>query len=123
MAVTILVRKYTASPRFKSHYNTTMDRYYHTRDDYLGDLKSKGLQPYDPNAVKEPVRTPHKPSKWARNMYSTIQANRTKDGRTRVGSVFHRELEKHGVSLRSPQPHKHLPHNPNLKEGGFDASD
>ena len=57
---------------FHPHYNRTMGKYYGTKTEYLSDLKSKGMEPYNPeNAKKRSVQT-YTPSKWSRDVVRAI---------------------------------------------------
>lgn len=38
-----------SAPKFHPHYNSALGGYYHTAKDYYGDMKKKGLEPYDPS--------------------------------------------------------------------------
>ena len=91
----LLVRKYTESARFKPHMNTTMGRYYHTKEDYLKDLKAKGLEPFQPGAAKEPAKRPYTPSRWARDMVNSIKNTRHLERGSRIDT----ELRKRGQDL------------------------
>lgn len=86
----ILVRKHTAKPRFHPHYNKTTERYYGTEADYTQDLKDRGLEPYNPDSVKQrPSRREYKPSEWAHRM---IEAGKS----GKVGDVWKEEVARHG---------------------------
>ena len=95
----ILVRKYTARPRFHPHFNKTTDRYYGTEADYTTDLKVRGLEPYNPSNVQSrPPRGPYKPSQWAHDM---VESGKGKGGR--VGDVWKEEVAKKGGFKRPPK--------------------
>lgn len=103
------------APAFKPHFNRSMGRYYHTSADYYGDLKSKGMIPYNPADAKPPERKGYTQSTWAKEMLKTIKtASKDSKGRPILGGRFHEELEKRGVSLRKNKRDSRL--NPN--EGG-----
>lgn len=101
---------------FHPHFNHATGRFYHTRDDYLGDLKAKGLEPFDPRAAGRdgPKRTPYKPSQWARDMGKSISETSRHGGK--VGSMVIDELKRHGVDVTKP-PRKDLP--TQTDRGGF----
>ena len=93
----ILVRKYTAKPRFKPHYNTATGRYYHTSREYVDDLKAKGLQLVKSLPSQHTPPPSHKPSAWSRTMANTI---RNAKSVRNLGSRFYDELRKKGVNAR-----------------------
>lgn len=69
--VNIIVR--SGTKHFQSHYNRTMGKYYGTQREYLSDLKSKGMEPYDPSKVKRREPAKYKPSAWALDVAKAIQ--------------------------------------------------
>ena len=97
MSITIISRKY-GKPRFKPHYNRSTERYYGTEKEYTKDLKDRGLEPYNPNDVKEPTSKPYAPSKWAHEM---VEAGKGKGGR--VGDVWKEEVAKKGGFKKPPE--------------------
>jgi len=74
----IIVKKNSESKRFKPHYNSSMGKYYHTKNDYLGDMKKHDLEPF--REVKRDAPKPYKPSQWAHSMANAIQRRTEKDG-------------------------------------------
>ena len=96
----ILVRKYTAKPRFKPHYNSATGRYYGTAKEYTEDLKKKGLEPVKDLNEPSIKGKAYKPSAWARGMANEIQNARKADGSVDLGDRFKDELKKRGVSLK-----------------------
>ena len=97
----VYVKKATEkSRRFKPHFNTATDTYYQTKEDYLGDLKKRGLEPYTGEA-KEPKRKEHAPSQWAKDMARHIIHVTDNKGQAHVSNSFRAELEKRGIKLQS----------------------
>lgn len=72
MSLTVFVKKYSETMHFKPHYNSSTDSYYHTKADYLSDLKSKGLEPYNPN-YQHPPRPKYKISRRAKSIINEIK--------------------------------------------------
>lgn len=112
----IIVKKFGSdsrkAPAFKPHYNRELGKYYHSKTDYYGDLKKKGLIPFTEATPVE--RKPYKASKWAHDMVNTVKQGSRK-GKFVPGDRFIKELKKKGVDI-TKKP-KELPHN--AKEGGF----
>ena len=50
------------SKHFRPHYNTSMGKYYSTKDDFHKDLKDKGMEMYDERTVKKPETKKYTPS-------------------------------------------------------------
>jgi hypothetical protein len=42
----IIVKKTASHAMFRPHYNSSLGKFYNTKDDYLGDLKKMKLEPY-----------------------------------------------------------------------------
>ena len=98
--VHILVRKYTAKPRFKPHYNSSLGKYYGTSREYVADLKAKGLEPAKEMSSHKTISTPSGPSKWCRDMTNEIKnSKKTKDGGVILSDRFRDELKSKGGSL------------------------
>lgn len=118
----IIVKKTASHSAFRPHFNRATDRYYHTKEDYLGDLKKRGLEPYKPGAAEKAVKkTDHKASEWAKDMVRAVHnAPKDKKGRPMLGERWHKSLEKKGVSIRK-KPDSSKASGLNTKEGGFTA--
>lgn len=67
----IIVKKAPSHSLFRPHYNRTMQKKYYTREEYMSDLKSKGLEPYDPKNVQTKKKSTYKPSSWAREIINS----------------------------------------------------
>ena len=82
----IMVRKYTAAPRFHPHFNQATGRYYGTSSEYYSDLKRRGLEPFDGNMEhrSDSNRKSYKPSKEANEVYKAIH-DASRDGKFRAG--------------------------------------
>lgn len=67
--------------RFRPHMNAAMGKYYHTKKDYLRDMKRMNLVPSNsPDAKPKKYETKsYKPTVWARDMVRAIE-NRTDSG-------------------------------------------
>ena len=120
MSVSIIVRKSSNSMRFKPHHNHALGKYIGTKEEYVKELKSRGLEPFKPGQAHQPVTKPYTPSKWARSMVETIKQSKKADGSFTPGQVFKDELAKRGVSLDKPKMSPHLPaHYRGDGQGGF----
>ena len=53
----IIVRKEATHAMFRPHMNTSMNKYYYTKEEYLGDLKRHKLEPY--REVEPPKKKPY----------------------------------------------------------------
>lgn len=72
---------------FVPHFNRTMGRYYGDKKEYLSDLKSKGMEPYNPDNVKRPEKKKYAPSQWARDI---VKAGERAGG---MNGAIHKELK------------------------------
>ena len=68
------------TPKFVSHYNRTLGKYYGSSKDYYSDLKKGGYVPYDNTLPEDPVRKKYTPSPWARDVIKNIK-NHTRKGK------------------------------------------
>lgn len=92
--VNIIVSKDGSGGQFRRHYNSALGKTYHTKADYLRDMKRGGFEPYNPNSVRKVEDKPYVPSQWARDMGNQIKAQRGKTPSDR----FVKELEKRGYT-------------------------
>ena len=97
-------------------------KYYHTKKDYLADMKKYGMQPY--SGPKENKGMEYKPTEWAIGMGKDIEARK---GRP-AGDRFHDELKKRDPSYdpRKREEGKRRAMQAYEKygtKGGFDASE
>jgi len=86
----IIVRKNATHRMFRPHMNHALGKYYHTKEDYLKDMKAGGFEPYDPKSVPQPKREGYKPSKWAHDMIDSVQYD--KKGKPIIGDRFKEEI-------------------------------
>ena len=63
------------SGRFKPHYNRSTGKYYGSSKDYVSDLKKSGLEPYNPNSVKQHKEHKYEASKWTKDVARAIENN------------------------------------------------
>ena len=93
----IIIKK--DSLNFKPHFNKATGRGYHTKEDYLSDLKKRGLEP-----VKEGRSDEHKFKKKAysgvsdeaRNMMNSVSYDK-KTGKPNIGDRYIDQLKKMGM--------------------------
>ena len=78
------------TPEFRPHFNRTLGKYYHTKKDYYGDMKSGGYVPYD-GTVKQVEKKPYKASPWAREVINSIKSH-TKNGKFRPSERLMKEI-------------------------------
>ena len=76
--------------RFKPHYNHTTERRYHTKADYLADLKAKGLEPYR-GEISRKAPKKYEASPQAREMVESLRKGH------KPGDRYFDALKKMGV--------------------------
>lgn len=86
----IIVKSKPSHGLFRPHFNLAMGKRYHTKDEYLSDLKRQGLEPQ--GKVRKVEDKPYVASKWGRDMVEQIKAQRGKAPSGR----FLDELDKKG---------------------------
>jgi hypothetical protein len=85
------------SKRFKPHFNEALGKFYHTKEDYLGDMKRGGYEPYTGEA-KAPAR--EKPDTAPTNaVLRAIRDCSNRDGSFTPGSALKQELMRRGVIM------------------------
>lgn len=85
------------SARFKPHMNEALGKYYHTKEDYLSDMKKGGFEPYTGEA-KAPTRT--RPDTAPTNaVLRAIRDCSNLDGSFTPGSNLKAELVRRGVIM------------------------
>jgi len=85
------------SKRFKPHMNEALGKYYHTKEDYLRDMKAGGYEPYTGEA-KAPTRT--RPDVAPTNaVLRAIRDCSNRDGSFTPGTVLKQELMRRGVIM------------------------
>jgi hypothetical protein len=90
--VEFIIKKGGGSERFKPHFNRSLDKYYHTKDDYLGDLKKMNLEPY--RGEQSNPSKKYEPSKWAREVTNEIQKRTDKNGNVELSGRLREEISK-----------------------------
>lgn len=93
--ITKSTKSSTKAPVFKPHYNRELGKQYHTASDYYGDLKKRGLEPYNPKNVTKIKPKDYELSKWAKEM--NAESQRTKG---KVGDKFLNEWKKKGIDVK-----------------------
>lgn len=90
MSFNIIIRSGN-SPRFKPHFNRELvdkanphGQMIHTKEDYLKEMKKRGLEPYRPDEVKRPASKKYTPSKECREIVNYVEKNKKKDGTVQV---------------------------------------
>lgn len=106
----IYTKKYTAKPRFKPHYNTSMMKYYETKDSYLSDIKKHGLEPYR-GETSRPGPKPYVPSKEAHQFVESIKKRTDSKGNVHLSGNQQKYLRDR-LSMKMPK-------NLNPNQGGF----
>lgn len=90
----IIINKQAKHQMFKPHMNTSLGKYYHTKEDYLRDLKKMKLEPY--KAVDPRKPTPYKMSAEGREMVK--QAAEYERRKEKPGSRFIKALNECGIA-------------------------
>jgi hypothetical protein len=97
--------KFKESKRFKPHFNEALGKYYHTKDDYLGDMKRGGYEPYTGEA-KAPERA--RPDTAPTNaVLRAIRDCSNRDGSFTPGTVLKQELMRRGVIMTKDAVQRH----------------
>jgi len=92
----IIVKKHASHSMFRPHYNSSMGRYYHTRDDYMGDIKKYGLEPY--RVIEKQKSKPMVMSQEGREMIH--QAASYEKRKEKPGSRFVDAINELGVAKK-----------------------
>lgn len=108
--------KASKSMRFKPHMNTSLGKYYHTKADYLSDMKKGGYEPY---SSKEP---PSKVKKYEKTQHLTEISRairqQTVNGVFKPSGELKRELIKQGTIIKHSQ-YQEMRKNLPSGQGGF----
>lgn len=88
----IIVKQGPSHRGFVPHFNQALGKRYHTKDEYVADLKRHGLEPQSKSGVRKIEEPTYKMSKWAKDMGEQIKAQRGKAPSGR----FLDELDKKG---------------------------
>ena len=92
----IIIKKQASHSMFRPHMNTSLGKYYHTKDDYLSDLKRMKLEPY--RDVEKPKS---KPYVMDRNGIEMVhQAAIYEKRKERPGSRFVKALNGLGIAKK-----------------------
>lgn len=113
-----------SAPTFHPHFNRSLGddkhptgKYFHTKESYYSELKSRGLEPYDPSAKDCGKRTPYKPSQALKETITAIK-DQTKKGKFKPSDRLIKKMQSMGVKTHISQ--KELQKLPKgYKEGGF----
>lgn len=114
------------APKFKPHYNRVLGdaqnptgKYFHDAKSYYGELKQRGLEPYDASAKDSGKRTPIKANAELRQVTQAIH-DQTKGGKFRPSDKLLKKMESMGVNLKpTMKDFKHMPNQ--HKQGGFSS--
>lgn len=133
MSIGIIVRpsgysksKHSA-PAFKPHFNRSLGdnqnpngKYFHTKEQYYTELKTRGLEPYDPSAADSGKRKAYTPSEALKKTVNEIH-NQTHKGKFKPSDRLIKQMESMGVNTKvSREDIKHLPKH--YQSGGFYAA-
>lgn len=113
-----------SAPRFAPHFNRSLGdaknpegKFFRTKEEYYTELKTKGLEPYDPSAKDCGARKAYKPSE---NLKRTIKEihNQTKNGKFKPSDRLIQKMESMGVKTKmSREDLRKLP--AHYQSGGF----
>jgi hypothetical protein len=103
----VIVKKSASHSIFKPHYNTSMGKFYHTKSDYMGDIKKHNLEPY--RNVEAPKSKPLEMTREGRDMCRQAAAYEKRG--EKPGSRFQEAYAKLGVAK--------APKWANTSKGGF----
>lgn len=92
----IIVKKSASHAMFRPHMNTSLNKFYYTKDDYMGDLKRMKLEPY--RDIPERKSTPYTMDQSGREMVK--QAAAYEKRRERPGSRFVKALNDLGIAKK-----------------------
>lgn len=92
----IIVRKNATHSMFRPHFNHSLNKYYRTKEDYLGDLKKHKLEPFKEVEKRKP--TPYTMSSDGREMVK--QAAAYEKRKERPGTRFVKALNDLGIAKK-----------------------
>lgn len=92
----IIVKKTASHSMFRPHYNHSLNKMYHTKEDYLGDLKRMNLEPY--REIERPQSKPYQMSKEGREMVK--QAAIYEKRKEKPGTRFTKALNELGIAKK-----------------------
>jgi hypothetical protein len=106
----IIVKKNASHSMFRPHQNEALGKFYHTKEDYLRDVKKAGLEPYKGQVKREAPKRYEGVSIEARKMMNEVSYRR--DGRPNIGDRYIEKLKSMGMKA---MPKELM----NKREGGF----
>lgn len=92
----IIIKKTASHSMFRPHYNSSLNKYYHTKDDYMGDLKRMNLEPY--REIEKSKPAPYKMSQEGREMVK--QAASYERRKEQPGNRFVKALNEIGIARK-----------------------
>lgn len=92
----IIIKKTASHSMFRPHFNNSLNKYYHTKDEYMGDLKRMKLEPYREIEPRKPA--PYKMSEEGREMVHQAAAYERR--KEKPGSRFIKALNEVGVARK-----------------------
>ena len=92
----IIIKKQASHAMFRPHFNSSLNKFYRTKDDYMGDLKKYKLEPY--REIEKDKAKPYVMSKEGREMVK--QAAEYEKRRERPGSRFTTALNELGIAKK-----------------------
>ena len=92
----IIVRKHATHSMFRPHFNSSLNKFYRTKDDYMGDLKKMKLEPY--REIERPKSKPYVMSQDGREMVK--QAAAYEKRKEKPGSRFIKALNETGIAKK-----------------------
>jgi len=92
----IIVKSQPSHSMFRPHFNHSLGKFYHTKEDYLGDLKKNHLEPFR-EIKREPLKD-YKMSKEGREMVK--QAASYERRKEKPGSRFMKAYKELGVTKK-----------------------
>lgn len=112
------------APRFQPHFNRALGdqrnpqgKYFGSSKEYYGELKKRGLEPYDPSAKDTSKRKDYKPSEELRRTVQAIK-QQTHNGKFKPSENLVRQMQKMGVKTHITEKDlKNLPKD--YKKGGY----
>ena len=85
------------SKRFKPHMNQALGKYYHTKDDYLRDMKKGGFEPYTGEAKPRERQKPD--TSGTNSVLRAIRDCSHRDGSFTPSGNLRAELVRRGVLM------------------------
>lgn len=92
----IIVKKNQTHGFFKPHYSHSFGHYVHTKKEYLSEMKTRGLEPYNPNQPEKKF-APTKISDSGKEVINAIYEQTNKKGEFKPDGKLKNKLIKMGV--------------------------